>query len=206
MLSAVTNKSCRYYCLRCLPAAGMASAMTPSGSINLSGSLSNLSAPNRSYHLNAFSSFASIAKATPPTSAETAKARSAAAKSKQLPRASRCQAPGPAPSDQWRYAKAKDRHIIAAKLLGQHRRHAGERYETGADRVEARHTRWLGRPHCDKGFGAPAFVVLSCVAIKIFVELGCAAVEVLAVNGAARSAVHADPTLLFPFGTALQPP
>ena len=41
----------------------------------MSGSSSNRTAPNRAYHLAAFASFASIASATPPICAATARAR-----------------------------------------------------------------------------------------------------------------------------------
>src|SRR6266566_502570 len=105
--------------------------MTPSGSISLSGSSSNARAPNRSYHLAAFSSFASMARATPPTSADTAKALFAG---RQEQVAANPLALHRAINGQTR--EAKDRHIIAAKLLGQFRGHAGELDGTGADRVE----------------------------------------------------------------------
>src|SRR5580700_11024817 len=63
-----------------------AAAMVSSGNTSLSGSSSRRSAPKRSYHFAARSSFASIASATPPTSRLTASARSPAASSRSPPR------------------------------------------------------------------------------------------------------------------------
>ncbi len=65
--------------------------------------------------------------------------------------------------------KAKDWHIISAKLTCQCRRYAGELDGTGADRVKAQHACRLRRQYCDKGLRAAGFVVLPCISIKIFV-------------------------------------
>src|SRR5216684_2578242 len=77
--------------------------------------------------------------------------------------------------------EAKDRHLIAAELLGQCRGDAGERDGAGADRVEAANARRRHRRHRDKNLGAAGLVILSGVAIEVFVELARAAIEALAV-------------------------
>ena len=67
------------------PDEASASATTARGRISFNGSSSRDCAPNRPYQRTASSFFASIARATPPTSAATANARAPAASSKSLP-------------------------------------------------------------------------------------------------------------------------
>ena len=76
--------------LRCFSAIVIASAMTLSGRMSLSGSSASRRAPKRSYHRAPCSFFESIASATPPTSAATAKARLPAVRSRSPPRPLPC--------------------------------------------------------------------------------------------------------------------
>ena len=82
------------------------------GSTSFSGSSISRNAPKRSYQIAARSSFASMARATPPTSCATASARSAAASKRSPPVlffASHGYGKPPKP---------EHRHFITAQFLG----------------------------------------------------------------------------------------
>ena len=170
-----TPKDFRCPHLRRFSAVVIASAITARGSISFSGSSSSASAPNRSYHPAALSSFASMASATPPTSAATARTRSPAANSKSPPN------PWPWTDRSMANAQVGKPALHSGQVSWSSRGHPGKLDGAGADRVKASGYASAGQKHRDKRLRAAGLVVLSRVAVEVFVKREGAAVEVLAV-------------------------